>query len=92
MTTFHVRVPATSANLGSGFDCLGLALARYNTVAVEPSDRTQVQVSGEGAGRLAVDGRNLIYRAITSAYADQGAMPPPLYLDCTNTIPVARGW
>ena len=91
MTTLHVRVPATSANLGSGFDCLGLALARYNTVTVESSERTQVRVSGEGAGRLAVDGRNLIYRSITSAYADRGAMPPPLRLDCTNTIPVARG-
>lgn len=91
MTTFHVRVPATSANLGSGFDCLGMALARYNTVVVRPAERTEVVVQGEAAGRLAVDGRNLIYRSITSAYADRGAMPPPLRLECDNTIPVARG-
>jgi homoserine kinase len=91
MTTLHVRVPATSANLGSGFDCLGLALARYNTVVVRSAEQTQVLVQGEGAGRLASDGRNLIYRSITSAYADRGAMPPPLRLECENTIPVARG-
>jgi homoserine kinase len=91
MKTLHVRVPATSANLGSGFDCLGLALARYNTVLVRPAERTQVVVRGEGEGRLASDGRNMIYRTITSAFGDRGAMPPPLLLECDNTIPVARG-
>ena len=91
MRTLQVRVPATSANLGSGFDCLGLALARYNTLTAQQAEDTQVRVSGEGAGRLAGDGRNLIYRTITAAYADRGAMPPPLLLECHNTIPVARG-
>ncbi|MFN0071390.1 MAG: homoserine kinase [Chloroflexota bacterium] len=91
VSSFRVRVPATSANLGSGFDCLGLALGRYNTLTVRPSDRTQVIVRGEGAGRLASDGRNLIYRAITAAYAERAATPPPLLLECENTIPVARG-
>jgi homoserine kinase len=68
-----------------------MALARYNTVVVRPAQRTEVMVQGEGAGRLASDGRNLIYRSITSAFADRGAMPPPLRLECENTIPVARG-
>jgi len=91
MRSLRVRVPATSANLGSGFDCLGLALARYNTVVMTPAAQTQVIVRGEGEGRLASDGRNMIYRTITSAFGDRGLMPPPLLLECENTIPVARG-
>jgi homoserine kinase len=91
MKNLSVRVPATSANLGSGFDCLGLALALYNTVVVRPAQHTQVIVRGEGEGRLASDGRNMIYRTITSVFNDRGLIPPPLQLECENTIPVARG-
>lgn len=91
MRDILVRVPATSANLGSGFDCLGLALTRYNTVRARSAERTRVTVVGEGADRLAGDSRNLIYRSIGAACSARGATPPPLALECENRIPVARG-
>ena len=45
---FRITVPATSANLGPGFDCLGMALQLYNTLEVEPSDSLRIQIEGEG--------------------------------------------
>jgi homoserine kinase len=88
---FSVRVPATSANLGPGFDALGLALALANSVRVEPSERVEVLVAGEGAESLAADGDNLVYRALARLAEQVGAAPPPVRLRCTNAIPLARG-
>jgi homoserine kinase len=58
----RVRVPATSANLGPGFDALGLALGLHNEVILEESDRISVGVEGEGAGRLEDDAKNMVDR------------------------------
>ena len=55
---FTVEVPATTANLGPGFDCLGLALDIWNRVEVAPAEAPVVEVEGEGAERLARDARN----------------------------------
>ena len=60
-----IRVPATSANLGPGFDCLGLALNIWNEVAFEPAEKISYQVTGEGAEKLNKGSRNLL----TKAYA-----------------------
>ena len=49
---FSVRVPATTANLCAGFDCLGLALELYNSILVEPAQALEIHISGEGAGSL----------------------------------------
>ena len=59
---FRVEVPATSANLGPGFDALGMALGLTNVVHVEASARATVQIEGEGIGELSTGTDNLVYR------------------------------
>lgn len=66
--TFTVRVPATSANLGPGFDCLGVALDLYLTIQCTPSDSFSMELRGEGSERLTKDGRNLLARCVTAGY------------------------
>ena len=89
-----VRAPATTANLGPGYDCLGMALDIWNrlTVSVLPDGAAPaVSVSGEGAGELAADTDNLTYRAIRFLYDEAGRAMPPLALECDNAIPLSRG-
>ncbi|MEV6811795.1 homoserine kinase [Micromonospora sp. NPDC051296] len=88
----RVRVPATSANLGPGFDALGLALALYDDVAAEvTSGDVTVSVTGEGAGDLPVDDGHLVVRAMRAAFDVLGGQPPGLAVECVNRIPQARG-
>ncbi|MBI4320478.1 MAG: homoserine kinase [Chloroflexi bacterium] len=86
-----VQIPATTANLGPGFDALGLALELFNTVSVERADALSVAVEGEGAGHLPLNAGNLVYRAIAAYYKLIDAQPPPLRVRCRNSIPLARG-
>lgn len=87
-----VRVPATSANLGPGFDALGLALTLYDEVSAQPTDGpTTVVVTGEGAGELPVDQRHLVVRAMHAGFDALGLRPPAVHLTCHNRIPQARG-
>ena len=86
-----VRAPATSANLGPGFDCLSLALDVANVVQAWPADRVSVEVVGEGSGQLPTDATNEVYRAVASAFAARGQQPPLLRLRCANVIPPTRG-
>ncbi|HXV93699.1 MAG TPA: homoserine kinase, partial [Pseudonocardia sp.] len=66
----RVRVPASSANLGPGFDCLGLALGLFDEVEVSTaSDGLVVEVEGEGAGRVACDEGHLVVRAMRAAWS-----------------------
>ena len=58
-----IKVPATSANLGPGFDCLGLAVSMYNTVEVEPSKTLKIEIFGEGSDSIPKNGSNLIFKA-----------------------------
>ena len=87
----HVRVPATSANLGPGFDALGLALALYNEVVAEESDRVSVKVQGEGADRLARDGANVVARGVKLAYEAARRPFRGCTIECVNRIPTSRG-
>jgi homoserine kinase len=87
----HVRVPATSANLGPGFDALGLALALYNEVIAREADGVSVTVEGEGAGRLPVDGDNIVARGVRQAYEAAGRPFKGVTLTCVNRVPTARG-
>jgi len=90
---FIVEVPATSANLGPGFDALGMAVHIVNTVRVEPSasDSWEMEASGEGSHRLPTGERNLMLRAIGTACRRWEVTLPPLRLVCVNAIPLSRG-
>jgi homoserine kinase len=87
----RVRVPATSANLGPGFDALGLALTLYNEVVAEEAERTTVRIDGEGAGRLATNDKNVVARGVRLAYEAAGRAFRGVALTCVNRIPSARG-
>lgn len=90
--TARVRVPATSANLGPGFDCAGLALARYDEVEAEITDGgLVVEVDGEGAGDVPEDDAHLVVRALHAALDELGRRPRGLTLRCANAIPHGRG-
>ncbi|MBI2953430.1 MAG: homoserine kinase [Chloroflexi bacterium] len=86
-----VEIPATSANLGPGFDCLGLALELYNAVSLEYADDFEVEISGEGVDRLPRTEANLICRAIQTYYDALGRPVPTFRLSLENHIPLARG-
>jgi homoserine kinase len=90
--TVTVRPPASSANLGPGFDSLGLALALYDDVELEviPSGLT-ITVEGEGAAEVPRDERHLLVRAARAAFDALGGQPPGLRVHCVNRIPHARG-
>jgi homoserine kinase len=87
----RVRVPATSANLGPGFDALGVALCLYNTVEISIAERTKVVVTGEGAGGLPTDETNLVYAAALEVARLAGGQGVQFALRCRNTIPLRRG-
>lgn len=86
-----VNVPATTANLGPGFDCLGMALSLWNGVRLERTPQAAIQVFGEGEERLSRGEDNLVYRAVASLFRKAGQEVPPLRLLCRNRIPLGRG-
>ncbi len=87
-----VRVPATSANLGPGFDSLGLALGLHDTVqaSVLPSG-TQVHVTGVGADSADVGEQHLVIRAMRAGFAAIGAQPSGISIVCRNGVPQGYG-
>lgn len=87
----HVRIPATSANLGPGFDALGLALSLHNEIVAEEAEGVTVKIEGEGADRLARDGGNVVARGVRLAYEAAGRGFKGCALECVNRIPTARG-
>ena len=89
-----MRAPATSANLGPGFDALGLALGLHDEVeAAVTASGLSIEVSGEGAAELAdAEEKHLVVRAMRVAFDDLGVdQPPGLALRCVNRIPHGRG-
>lgn len=92
MTKITVRIPATSANLGPGFDTFGLALAFYDEYSVETtSDGLEIIATGEGAKELSTDHNNLIFRSMQLVFDHFEEPIPGLRLLCTNKIPHGRG-
>jgi homoserine kinase len=88
----HVSVPATSANLGPGFDSLGLALELRDELAAEiVADGLEIAVTGEAADDVPRDESHLVVRAMRAAFDSLGERPPGLRLECRNAIPHARG-
>jgi homoserine kinase len=87
-----VRVPASSANLGPGFDSLGLALALHDRLEAEVRpDGLEIEVRGEGADEVPRDRSHLVFRAMDAAFERMGEHPTGLRLTCDNAIPHARG-
>jgi homoserine kinase len=88
-----VRVPATTANLGPGFDTLGLALSLYDelTVTVRDAPGASVEVIGVGAGEVPTDESNLVVRAIAYTFAAYSQPMPGVDLIARNAIPHGRG-
>ena len=93
-SSVRVRVPASSANIGPGFDSIGLALGIWDeyvvTVGAEPG--LSIDVEGEGAGELPCDERHLVHRSMLRAWEQLGVGPPDsLHLSCLNAVPQGRG-
>lgn len=87
-----VTVPASSANLGPGFDTLGIALSLYDTVEVEVTNSgLEIEIFGEGAEDLPRDGSHLVVKAIRSALNAADVSAPGLRVVCNNNIPQSRG-
>lgn len=91
--TIAVHVPATTANLGPGFDVLGMALSVFDTLVVHTVDEpgVVVQVTGEGAQTLPTDATHLIAKTILERWAELGYQACGLRLEATNRIPHGRG-
>jgi homoserine kinase len=90
--TVRVRVPATSANLGPGFDALGLALTLHDEVEARilPAGLS-IEISGEGADLAGSGDEHLVVQAMRAAFAVTGGQPPGIGLRCVNRIPHGRG-
>ena len=85
-------VAASSANLGPGFDSLGLALSLYDEIVVETTESgLTVEVEGEGAGQVPLDSTHLVVRAIKHGLRAVGVTAAGLNVRCRNDIPHSRG-
>lgn len=90
--TARVRTPATSANLGPGFDALGLAVTLYDDLSARiTGTEITVAVTGEGAGELPTGAEHLVARAMLATFDELGERPPGFAVECVNRIPQARG-
>ena len=89
----EVIVPATSANLGPGFDALGLALGVHDHLMAMVTDDpgVLVHIEGEGAGVLPTDDEHLVAQAMSRAWSAMGVAPPGVVIRCVNAIPQGRG-
>lgn len=88
-----IRVPASTANLGPGFDCLGLCLDIWNDIVFEfAGNSLQIEISGEGFAQLPKDENNLIFQCFSELAAiNKVDIPPGLIIRCYNNIPVSSG-
>lgn len=86
-----IRVPATSANLGPGFDCLGMALDVWNEIAFEPAEKLTHHVIGEGAEKLNKGSRNLLTKAYTHLHEACGRPARGVTIKAHNSIPMSSG-
>lgn len=87
----RVRVPASTSNLGSGFDAVGAALQLYLTVEMEAADNLQISTAGLAGGGLPKDAENLVYRAAQKFFAHINHRAQALRMHIDNPIPLCRG-
>ena len=91
MSSALLRVPASSANLGPGFDALGLALDLYLDCRITPAATLSIAAHGRDAGGIDCTPANLIWATACSVAASAGRELPPIHLDITNAIPLGKG-
>lgn len=95
MSTVTVSVPATTANLGPGFDCIGAALTLYNqfqfTLTEEETPDLTITVTGKEASKVSSDRTNLLYQAFVKGYQYLGKTPPRVAINIELGVPLARG-
>ncbi|MFV9510896.1 homoserine kinase [Tepidibacillus sp. LV47] len=87
----HVKVPGSSANLGPGFDSLGLALPFYLSVRVQLAERNSIKVYGDHLASLPLDSSNLIYQTMNYFYQKENQELPPVAIEIESEIPLSRG-
>ena len=89
----NVKVPATSANMGPGFDCLGIALDIWNSVSIldRSDDTTKVVIVGNGEEELDRGSGNLVFQAFSRIFSEIGHDVPNVTLNCENKIHLSRG-
>ena len=89
-----ISIPATSANLGPGFDALGLALDIRDVIAAQVLDEKglDVEVAGEGAEELRRDAKHLVVKSMYEAFDAMGGRPRGLAIRCANAIPTHADW
>ena len=85
-----VRVPACTGNMGSGFDCIGMALDIWNSVTVSIGS-SGLNISGEGEKTLPRNESNLVHKSLSMAFQEHGMTVPELGIECKNEIPMQRG-
>ncbi len=90
-TAVNVTVPATTANLGAGFDCIGAALTLYNQFSFTPATELSFSVTGAEAERVKTDESNLAYQAFVKFYEHIEQTPPPVHIEINLGVPLARG-
>ncbi len=93
MKQVKISVPATSANLGPGFDCLGLALNLHNyfTFTAVSDSTLQISITGTDAHKVATDETNLVYKCARIVFEKAGERPSGLIIEQENNIPVGSG-
>ncbi|MGU3473004.1 homoserine kinase [Paenibacillus sp. D51F] len=92
MRSVLVRVPASTANLGPGFDCLGMALSLYTWIEMKPAEKAAViRLHGEGLEGIPLDKSNLIYKTAQLVFQETGTDLPELEIDMYSDIPLTRG-
>jgi homoserine kinase len=93
ISSFTVTVPATTANLGPGFDCIGAALSLYNEFKFTRLDNPALVITANGneAAKIVSDESNLTYKAFAKLYQYLGQTPPGVQIDITLGVPLARG-
>lgn len=90
----RVRIPATTANCGPGFDTLGIACTLYNEVVLEltgPNDPVVIDVTGDGADSLPINERNLVLRSVRTVLEQADISPTGIRMTLINNIPLSRG-
>src|SRR2546422_5421866 len=92
-TTKTIQIPASTTNLGAGFDTLGLALKLFLRVEIQESAQTgtEILLEGEGAQELPASEENLIFRVMRRIFEEEGQALPSVRMRVFNQIPLARG-